>query len=192
MKRPLLLTAALIGLTLGMLLLAAWLVNQGGLRPAPEASLPALDSLDSAGLIGSRRPDFHLPDHQGRLHRVADWDGRVLVVNFWATWCLPCRREIPAFIELQQAYGGQGLQFVGIALDTRREVQRFVDELGLAVNFPLLIADDDAGIALAMDYGNRFGILPYTVIIDRAGSVSLVQYGEISHRQAEKAILELL
>lgn len=123
---------------------------------------------------------------------LATYRGKPLVVNFWATWCVPCRREIPAFVALQESYREQGLQFVGIALDTRGEVARFVDELALAVNYPLLIAAGDAGIALATDYGNRFGILPYTVLVDRAGTISFVQYGEISHAQADRAIRDLL
>lgn len=151
-----------------------------------------LDRIDTADLIGRPRPEFRLEDHTGRPYQVSDWDGRVLVVNFWATWCVPCRREIPAFVALQESYREQGLQFVGIALDTRGEVARFVDELALAVNYPLLIAAGDAGIALATDYGNRFGILPYTVLVDRAGTISFVQYGEISHAQADRAIRDLL
>lgn len=157
-----------------------------------EPPIPELDRIDTAHLIGQARPDFALADHVGRVHRAADWDGQVLVVNFWATWCIPCRREIPAFVALQESYRERGLQFVGIAIDTANEVRRFIDELDLPVNYPLLIAADNDGIALATDYGNRFGILPYTVLIDRDGAISFIQYGEISHAQAERAIRELL
>jgi peroxiredoxin len=157
-----------------------------------EPPMPELDGIDTADLIGRPRPAFELADHDGRVYRAADWDGQVLVVNFWATWCVPCRREIPAFVALQDSYRDRGLQFVGIAIDTAGEVRRFVDELDLAVNYPLLIAADNDGIALATDYGNRFGILPYTVLVDRAGAIRFIQYGEISHAQTERAIRELL
>lgn len=157
-----------------------------------EPPLPQLDRIDTAGLIGQPRPEFTLADQAGRVHRAADWDGQVLVVNFWATWCIPCRSEIPAFVDLQENYRDRGLQFVGIALDTRGEVERFLAESGLAVNYPLLIAADNAGIALATEYGNRIGILPYTVLVDRSGVISFVQFGELSHAQAERVIRELL
>lgn len=171
----------------------AFLEESNPIRGETLGSQPAPRDIDTSDLVGGPRPAFALTDHHGTAHHAADWDGQVLVVNFWATWCVPCRREIPAFVELQQAYGDHGLQFVGIALDSRDEVRRFVDELDLAVNFPLLIAgDDQAGIALATDYGNRFGILPYTVFVDRAGQIDLVQFGEISHAQAERAIRGLL
>ena len=67
-------------------------------EPVPlPAAAPSPDNI-----IGLRRPDFSLPDLDGQLRRIAEWDGKVLVVNFWATWCPPCRREIPAFIKLQE------------------------------------------------------------------------------------------
>ncbi len=192
MKRRIYLIALILFAIVALSLLVNAISHLKDQHATGEPPMPQLDRIDTAGLIGQPRPEFTLADHAGQVHRAADWDGQVLVVNFWATWCIPCRREIPAFVALQDDYRDRGLQFVGIALDTRGEVARFVDELELAVNYPLLIAADDAGIALATDYGNRFGILPYTVLVDRAGAISFVQYGEISHAQTERAIRELL
>ncbi|MCP4044224.1 MAG: TlpA family protein disulfide reductase, partial [Gammaproteobacteria bacterium] len=69
-----------------------------------------------AGETGKPRPEFSLNDLTGTPRRVREWDGRLLFVNFWATWCPPCLREIPTFIELQDRYGSRGLQFLGVAV----------------------------------------------------------------------------
>ena len=139
--------------------------------------------------VGSRRPDFALPDLDGVLRNVQEWDGRVLVVNFWATWCPPCRREIPDFIALQEQYGERGLQFVGIAIDERAAVADFVQELG--VNYPSLVGQADA-IELGRRLGNSLGALPYTVIVDRQGMLVFAKRGELSREQAEAVISSLL
>ena len=88
---------------------------------------------------------------------LRQWQGKVLVLNFWAPWCPPCREEIPDFIRLQQRHGEAGLQFVGVALDDPDKVAAFVDETG--INYPILLGGD-AGAALCMAAGNRLGGLP--------------------------------
>ncbi|MBK9132173.1 MAG: TlpA family protein disulfide reductase [Gammaproteobacteria bacterium] len=145
----------------------------------------------ASAVLGENRPAFTLPDDLGLSRDVGEWDGQVLVVNFWATWCQPCVREIPAFVELQGQYAGQGVQFVGIALDTLPQVQAFFDRLGLALNYPNLIGGTNA-IAVAEAYGNNVGILPYTVLVDRSGKIAYAQYGELTRDSAEQMILELL
>ncbi len=139
--------------------------------------------------VGSRRPDFRLPDLNGVVREVQEWDGQVLVVNFWATWCPPCRREMPDFIALQAQYGERGLQFVGIAIDERAAVADFVQELG--VNYPTLIGQADA-MEVGQRLGNTMGALPYTVIVDRQGVLVFAKRGELSREQAEEVILSLL
>lgn len=148
-------------------------------------------AVSTAAILGQSRPDFTLPDVLGLSHAVGEWDGRVLVVNFWATWCKPCVREIPAFIELQRQYAGHGVQFVGIALDTVPQVKAFFGKLGLELNYPSLIGGTNA-IAVAEAYGNSIGILPYTVLVDRSGKIAYVQYGELTRDSAEQMILNLL
>lgn len=139
--------------------------------------------------IGSHRPEFSLPDLEGVQHKLSKWDGKVLVVNFWATWCPPCRKETPAFVELQEKYGAQGLQFIGVAIDEKDNVEDFADTYG--VNYPMLLGNLDA-INISKQYGNRFGTLPYTVIVDRKGKINFIQRGELLKTTAEEKIKALL
>jgi thiol-disulfide isomerase/thioredoxin len=111
------------------------------------------------------------------------------VVNFWATWCPPCRQEVPEFIALQKQYGAQGLQFVGIALDEKAKIQNFMDEVG--INYPVLVGDLEA-IALAQTSGNRLGGLPYTVVIDQKGNIIATEMGALSKEKLIAIISPLL
>ncbi len=151
----------------------------------------AVSKEDDSALVGMPRPDFLLPDIDGFPRKISEWDGQVVALNFWASWCKPCRREMPAFIRLQNQFGSRGLQFVGIALDEREAVVSFLGELGEEINYPQLMGDDD-GIDLAKSYGNAFGILPYTVFIGRDGRIAHVQYGELTEKKARELISGLL
>jgi thiol-disulfide isomerase/thioredoxin len=125
-----------------------------------------------------RRTDF--PDLQGAKHKLADWQGKILVVNFWAAWCDPCRDEIPGFIRLQKAFEGRGVQFVGIAVeppDRRKEVVAFAREMG--VNYPNLMGDYEA-MALAQEAGNPTGALPFTLVMDKQGRLITAHLGRLS------------
>jgi thiol-disulfide isomerase/thioredoxin len=145
----------------------------------------------ASAVIGQYRPDFSFPDALGLSHETREWDGRVLVVNFWATWCKPCVREMPSLVDLQKQYAEHGVQFIGVALDTAPEVDDFFMTLGLALNYPSLIGGTDA-IAVAEAYGNSIGILPYTVMVDRSGKIAYAQFGELTRDSAEQMILNLL
>jgi len=140
-------------------------------------------------MVQKTAPEFTLPDLEGVPHSISQWDGSVIVLNFWATWCPPCRKETPMFVELQEQWGTQGLQFVGVAIDEVNKVKEFMDTYG--VNYPMLTGVDDA-VEIAKDYGNRFGALPYTVIIDRDGNIAHVQRGELDRETAVKVIQPLL
>ena len=135
------------------------------------------------------RPEFVLNDVDQRPHSVAEWDDRLLVVNFWATWCAPCREEIPVFVELQQLYRAQGLQFLGIAIDDAEAVRRYIDSA--KINYPVLIGDQDA-IDIAKQYGNLIGALPYTAIVDRNKEIVFTHQGAIHRDQIEAQIQALL
>ncbi len=134
-------------------------------------------------------PAFSLKDLHDKVHSSQEWQGKVMMVNFWASWCPPCVREIPAFIKLQAAYEKQGLVIIGIALDSKQNVADFVDPMD--INYPILLAEKE-GVALSKTYGNRLGVLPYTVIVDRTGKIIYTQRGELTFDIAEKVIKPLL
>jgi thiol-disulfide isomerase/thioredoxin len=140
-------------------------------------------------VVGTTRPPFELKDLDGTLRNVDEWNGKVLLVNFWATWCPPCKREMPAFIELREKYAEQGFEIIGIALDDKDSVQDFVDTLG--VEYPIFAADH-AGLELSRLYGNNISALPFSVFVGRDGKIRLAKAGEISKQQAEKIIQPLL
>lgn len=148
----------------------------------PEARMP--DAAGSEKLLTTP-----LPDLEGRQARIADWRGKVLVVNFWATWCAPCREEIPALVRTQVKFGQQGLQIIGVALDDLDRVRPFARDMG--INYPTLLAGID-GLALASAAGNKVGALPFTVYIDRQGKVIRAELGGVDDAKLAALITPLL
>ena len=130
-----------------------------------------------------------LPDLEGKNQPISQWRGNVLVVNFWASWCEPCRAEIPEFIELQQKFGDKGLVFIGIAVDQKEKAAAFSKEIG--INYPILVGDLNA-MTLAGAAGNRQGALPFTVVIDRSGRITGTKLGRLSQSKLESMFKPLL
>jgi thiol-disulfide isomerase/thioredoxin len=137
--------------------------------------------------LGSQRPEFAVADLDHQMRNIKEWDGKLILLNFWATWCPPCKKEIPDFIKLQADYGEQGFQIVGIAVDDEVSVKEYAQQMGM--NYPALIANEE-GVQLAQRYGNVEGVLPYTVIINRAGEISSTIRGELSMLKAKKLLEE--
>ena len=130
-----------------------------------------------------------LPDPAGKEQRLDQWRGKVLVVNFWATWCAPCREEMPEFIKAQAEFGAKGLQFVGIAVDQADKVQQFANEIGL--NYPTLVGGFGA-MELSKTLGNSVMALPFTVIVDRNGAVAHTQLGVLKPDKLQGIVKSLL
>jgi thiol-disulfide isomerase/thioredoxin len=107
-----------------------------------------------------------MPDLEGKPRKVGDWAGKILVVNFWATWCPPCLKEIPEFVRMQEKLAAQGVQFIGIAADQPEKVREFAAKM--QINYPVLLGEMDV-IEIARLAGNEIGGLPFTVILDRRG-----------------------
>ena len=128
-------------------------------------------------------------DVKGGIQSLEQWRGQVLVVNYWATWCAPCREEIPGFVRLQERYGSRGLQFVGIAIDQPDKVAEFASEF--RINYPLLLGGLET-IELLRQAGNRAGVLPYTLVIDRKGNLVSREPGGLKEARLESIIQPLL
>lgn len=139
---------------------------------------------DAAALLG-----LVLPDLSGREQALAQWRGKVLVVNFWATWCAPCREEMPHFVRAQVNQGANGLQFVGIAVDSVDKAKQFAGEIG--VNYPILIGGYGA-IELSRALGNSVGALPFTVVLDRRGELAWTHLGAVREPAFGKLVQGLL
>lgn len=130
-----------------------------------------------------------LKDLQGQTQTLAPYRGKILVVNFWATWCPPCREEMPVFIDAQTRFGAKGVQFVGIALDNPQQVAIFVQEFG--VNYPVLIGGINESEALRQ-LGNPGGGLPYTLIYDRSGKLREKIIGGLDKARLERLLAPLI
>ena len=153
-------------------------------RDTSEPSTRNVVGNDAAPLLG-----ISLPDTKGHEQPLAQWKGKVLVVNFWATWCVPCREEMPEFVKAQQELGSRGVQFVGIAIDQPEKIDAFAAELQL--NYPALVGGYGA-IELSKVMGNRLGALPFTVIVNRAGTVAHTQLGPLKEAQLRPILGQLL
>jgi thiol-disulfide isomerase/thioredoxin len=140
-------------------------------------------------VIGTKAEDFTLFDVDGKQRSLSEWQGKIIALNFWATWCGPCRDEIPAFVELQEQYSNDGLQFIGIALQQADEIRDFLEEFN--VNYPSLVGMKDVS-KLAKKLGNDIGALPYTVFIDQNGIISFTRRGPLLKSEAETVIQALI
>lgn len=146
-------------------------------EPAPTADAPA------------RLLALTLPDLSGQAQSLSQWKGKVLVVNFWATWCPPCKEEMPEFSRLNTKYASNDVQFVGISVDSADKVAAFRKET--VISYPLLIGNLET-LDLSSDLGNRAKALPFTVILRQDGSLQHVKLGKYATSDLEKALLAAL
>ena len=156
--------------------------NAGSLEPL----------LRAAGVMAvpERRvaPDFMLSDVAGRMHRLRDQRGKVVFLNFWATWCAPCRREIPMLNALASDGAWPGIALIGVAIDFREDVLEYLEET--PIQYPVLIGEQD-GLEASRAFGMASLGLPYTVFVDSRGRIVTIHLGEL-HRPQADAILSVV
>jgi thiol-disulfide isomerase/thioredoxin len=128
-------------------------------------------------------------DLAGKPQTLSPWRGKVLVVNFWATWCAPCREEIPELMKVKYKYASNGVQFVGIALDNVAKVRDYAKKMH--IDYALLIGGIET-LGLSRDLGNGAGVLPFTVVLDRAGKVAYVHAGALTEASLTAKLTPLL
>jgi thiol-disulfide isomerase/thioredoxin len=129
-----------------------------------------------------------LPDPAGVSQPISQWRGKVLVVNFWATWCEPCREEIPGLQRIREKYVGKNIEVVGIAVDSASKVREYAKSMQIA--YPLLVGGMES-VELARDFGNKAGGLPFTVVLDRRADIALAHLGLIKEQDLDKKLAEL-
>jgi len=153
-----------------------------------EADAPALaasDTANSSSPIPTTLPEFSLQDRDGQLRSIRSWPGKSMIVNFWATWCAPCRREIPLLKEIQRQHGDEGFQVVGVAVDFRDDVLKYARQIGM--DYPILIGEDD-GLAAVNKFGMGSMGFPFTVFTDTQARIVLTHLGELTKPQSDVLI----
>jgi len=128
-------------------------------------------------------------DLDGKPVALADFKGKPLVLNFWATWCPPCLKEIPDLVEIHNRFGARGVALVGVAVEEATRVPEFVKAHN--INYPI-VTGRDKGIWLLQTLGNKAAGLPYTVVLDRSGSIVFTKRGAVTRERLEQVLEPLL
>ncbi len=141
------------------------------------------------GSISIPALEINLPDVTDKQRSISEWQGKIRIINFWATWCPPCLKEIPEFIKLQNEYQDKNLQFIGVAIENRQAVADYLKTL--PINYPMLIGGDEA-IALSQQLGNIVNAVPFTVFVNQQGQIFHRHPGELSREKIIEIITPLL
>lgn len=131
-------------------------------------------------------PAFSFPDTEEKTHNISEWSGKTLVINFWATWCQPCLKEIPEFAQLQTQFAAKNVQFIGIAIDELQAVARFKD--AAKMNYPVLVASEWDGFNLSQQLGNSANTVPYTIVVNPAGQIMYRHAGAVKKEDLLQAL----
>lgn len=131
-------------------------------------------------------PTFAFPDTEEKMHNISEWSGKTLVLNFWATWCHPCLKEIPEFMQLQTQFAEKNVQFIGVAIDEFPAVASFKETAKM--NYPVLVASEWEGFNLSQQLGNSSNTVPYTVVVNPAGQIIYRHAGAVKKEDLVQAI----
>ncbi len=163
--------------------IGAYYASRAWLVPAPVEK-PAMPTVPAApaAVIPDRRPDVTLADRDGKLRSLSEWNGRPQVINFWATWCAPCRREIPMLNQLATDGAHPQIALIGIAIDFREDVLTYLEKT--PIDYTVLIGEED-GLDAARAFGMESLGLPFTAFIDKQGRIVTMHLGELHRPQAD-------
>jgi len=176
--------ARLIFAIVGILALLAGTALYLG-TPRPNTGPVAVEADVAPGAILATR----FADRQGQSRTLGEFQGKVVVLNFWATWCAPCREEMPGFSRLQERWRDRGIRFVGVSDEERAKVDRFADGIGIA--YPLWTGDAEV-MGLSKRLGNRLGVLPHTVLLDGDGRVLESRIGIYPEKLLEERLAAIV
>ncbi len=174
--RLLLLAVGLLSLLAGVILFKLLVPDSQTLNPAATAPAIELHSIPLTDLDGSDT-------------LLGDWQSEILIVNFWAPWCAPCRREIPALIEIQREYAARGVRILGLAFDGEEQVRRFADDYG--IEYPLFLVGNRSAMYNAA-FANPSGSLPYTALLSDDFNILFQHNGELTTAQLREHLETLL
>lgn len=135
-------------------------------------------------------PDERYPDLSGVEHSLREWRGRVLLLNFWASWCAPCQAEIRHLVRFQKRYAKQGLQVIGLGLDESHKLRNVTRSL--EINYPVLVAAEKQSRKILQAWGDKSGLIPYNVIFDRSGRMVSIQRGILDEERFDTFVKPLL
>ena len=160
--------------------IAGVLVYRANLPDEPPVSAPVAEPVSALEQV--EYPAFTMNDIDGKPREFSEWSGRHRLLNFWATWCAPCRREIPLLKEFQAEQGDDGILIMGIAVDFPEEVTTYAE--AAEFNYPILVGQEDA-MALAESSGIQFIAMPFTMIVSREGQLLGAYLGELHREQLD-------
>jgi thiol-disulfide isomerase/thioredoxin len=182
MKAPAYIAIALVAAAAGFGIYHFGIAPKAREERVNQAEAAQVQAETPAAAVPDVLPDFTLADIDGQPRSIRSWEGKSMIVNFWATWCAPCRREIPLLKKIQAEHGAEGFQIVGVAVDFREDVLKYAQEIG--IDYPVLIGEQDG-----LDAVNKFGLgslgFPFTVFTDNQQRIVMFHLGEIHPEQAE-------
>ena len=155
--------------------------------PTPRTATTTLPSMTNNAW---EMNEIKLPNTKGEVHSLNEWKGKVIMLNFWASWCAPCQFEIPRFVNYQETYADKGLQIIGLGLDKADKLGNV--ERSLEMNYPTLVIPEEDQAKLMTKWGNAESIVPYTVIIASDGTMEYIHRGALDDDAFQRHVLPLL
>lgn len=152
----------------------------------PSAAPVALAANDQVLDVSDRIDDIRLPDRDGKSRSLSEWSGKLVVLNFWASWCGPCREEMPMLDAMRARYASKGVEVIGVASEPAADALGFLKQN--PVSYPILIDIPDDALDVSLHLGNTRSVLPYTALIGRDGTILATRMGNFSEQSLEKWI----